>query len=79
MFKTYIIDTATGNILAPIDIPEFSWTLSIKQEQSGLVTRPTKINTEGSTGGINIRWDSIPGETPTEKPVSYTHLRAHET
>lgn len=67
MFKTYIIDTATGNILAPIDIPEFSWTLSIKQEQSGLVTRPTKINTEGSTGGINIRWDSIPGETPTEK------------
>ena len=60
-WRAYIVDTITGRILAPIDLPSFSWSVSVSD--SSLVTTKDKGVGENEVSGLKLPWTAIPGRT----------------
>lgn len=62
MWRCYICDTMTGKIVAPIDIPKFSWSLSVSD--SSFSTVKDKGVGEDDLSGITLPWSAVPAGTP---------------
>lgn len=65
MWRAYTLDTMSGQIGIPIDIPNVSWSLSISN--SSLSTTRDKGVGEGSAGGLELPWTAIPCDTQEER------------
>lgn len=70
MWRTYICDTMTGQIICPIDIPSFAWSLSVSD--STLATMRDKGTGEDDASGISLPWASIPGATAEDRVALLT-------
>lgn len=60
-----LADTITGQLDAPVDIPSFSWSMSVTD--FSLTTTKSKDVGEGDASGITIPWTGIPGSTPRQR------------
>lgn len=61
-WAAYLGDTVTGQIGAPIDLPAFSWSVSVSD--SSLATTRDKGTGEGEASSITVPWGAVPGDTP---------------
>lgn len=64
-WRAYIADTITGQLIAPIDIPSFAWSISVSD--STLSTTKDKGAGEYDASGLTLPWTSVPGSTPAER------------
>lgn len=64
-WRAYICDTMTGQLVAPIDIPSFGWSVSVSD--STLATLKDKGTGEYDASGLTIPWASVPGATAADK------------
>lgn len=60
-WRAYIFDTMTGVIRAPIDLPSFSWSMSVSD--STLSTTRDKGAGEQEASGLKLPWGAIPART----------------
>jgi hypothetical protein len=58
MWETYVFDSMTGGIVAPIDIPNLSWTLTVSS--CSLTTTRDKGTGEGDATGLTVPWGALP-------------------
>ena len=65
MWRAYLADTMTGLIDSPLDLPSFSWSMSIGD--FALTTTRGKDVGEGEASGIRVPWDAVPGSTPSAR------------
>lgn len=61
----YITDLETGRIGSYIDLPSFSWTLTVND--SSMSTTPTKHVGLDDVQSITVPWSAVPGETQRDK------------
>lgn len=64
-WRAYITDTITGRILAPIDLPSFSWSVSVAD--SSLATTKDKGVGENEVSGLKLPWTAIPAMSAGER------------
>lgn len=60
-WRAYVFDTMTGLIRCPIDLPSFSWTVSVSD--STLSTTRDKGVGEQEATGLRLPWGAIPATT----------------
>lgn len=65
MWRAYTLDTMSGQIGIPIDIPNLSWSVSVSN--SSLSTTRDKGVAEGTLGGLELPWTAIPCESQAER------------
>lgn len=65
MWKCYIAKTKTGELLDEIEIPTFSWELSLSAQT--FTTTENEGFEEGTASSFQIPWDAVPGDTLGEK------------
>lgn len=65
MWSAYLVDTIDGRIAAPIDLPSFTWTMSVTD--SAMSTTRDKSVGEGETSGLRVPWSAIPGDTASAR------------
>lgn len=70
----YLADTTTGLIDKPIDIPHFSWNLTIS-DSSLSSTQDNKGTGAMDTNDLTIPWASIPAATQAERESNLSALR----
>jgi len=72
-WSAYLCDTMTGRINAPIDLPSFSWNISISD--SSLATTRDKGVGQHETSGLTLPWEAIPGSTYEQKRRNIAPMR----
>jgi hypothetical protein len=60
MWNAYIFDTMTGRIDVPIDIPSFSWDLTVSS--SSLSISSDKGTGKADASGLKLPWSAIPAD-----------------
>lgn len=65
MWQAYLFDMTTGQIAQQIDIPSFSWSMSVSD--SAFTTTTGKEVGDDDLSGLELPWSQIPGDTPTAK------------
>lgn len=65
MWRAYITDIHTGLIGQPLDIPNFSWTVTIND--SSLSTTKSKAVGKDDVQSITLPWAAVPGHTARER------------
>lgn len=65
MFRCYLMDTMSGQLAEPIDVPNARWTVSVSD--CSLSTTRDKGVGEASLGGLQLPWAAVPGETPAAR------------
>lgn len=70
MFKTYLINTSSGQILAPIDIPSFSWKVTVSRSNF-ITTKKGTFEEATINSGVQIPWEAIPGHGSNSKSRLY--------
>lgn len=60
-WRAYVFDTMTGVIRCPLDMPAFSWTVSVSD--SSLSTTRDKGVGEQEASGLKLPWGAIPART----------------
>lgn len=65
MWRCYLCDTVTGLIRAEIEVPSFSWSISVSD--CSFDSTADKGTGEGESSGITIPWAAIPASTPEER------------
>lgn len=65
MWRCFLCDTMTGLLGAEIDIPAFSWSITISD--CSFDTTADKGTGEGEVSSIVLPWTSIPGDTPEKR------------
>lgn len=73
MWIPYLGDTMTGLLDCPIDIPSFSWMLTVSD--SSLSTTKDRGVGEDESTGLTIPWSAIPGVTAAQRSSSISSLR----
>lgn len=63
MWRTYLCDTVTGLLGAEVNIPSFSWTVTVSD--CSFDTTKDKGTGEGEASSITVPWTALPGTTPT--------------
>lgn len=61
MWTTYIFETMTGALLAPVDIPSLSWTQTVSSCSLSTTKDKGVGKLEGS--GLTIPWTALPAKT----------------
>ena len=61
----YLVDTMTGLIGSPIDLPAFSWSVSVSD--SSLATTRDKGVGENEASGLRVPWSAVPASTPAQR------------
>lgn len=74
-WRTYLGDTTTGLIDCPIDIPSFSWTITVSD--SSMSTTKDRGVGEDSATGMSVYWSEIPGTTTTQKASAVSSFRRY--
>ena len=64
-WQPYLCDTVTGQIETPIDLPAFSWSVSVSD--SSLATLKEKGLGDETISGLTVPWTSLPGDTPSAR------------
>lgn len=67
MWSLHLADTMTGLLGEPIDIPHFSWALSLTD--SSLVTGDKMAGVDELTS-LQLPWTSVPAETPQARSAA---------
>ena len=62
MWRCFLCDTMTGLLRSEIEIPAFSWTISISD--CSFSTETDKGTGEGEVSSITLPWSALPGTTP---------------
>lgn len=65
MWRCYLCDTMTGLLGAEIEIPSFSWSLTVSD--CSFDTTKDKGTGEGEASSITLPWTAIPGDTPRKR------------
>lgn len=65
MWRCWIADTRTGQLVAPLDIPSFSWSVSVGD--SSLSTMRDKGVGEDEASGLTLPWGAVPGNSARER------------
>lgn len=65
VWRTYITDAHDGTIITPIDLPSFTWSMTVND--SSLSTTPSKEVGVDDVSGITVPWNAVPGDTQREK------------
>lgn len=65
MWRCYLCDTMTGLLGAEVDIPSFSWSLTISD--CSFDTTKDKGTGEGEASSITVPWTALPGDTPSAR------------
>lgn len=61
-WNAWIFDTVTGQIRCPIDLPAFSWSITVTDSAMG-TTQDQSVG-EGEASGLRIPWSAVPATTP---------------
>lgn len=64
VWRTYITDAHDGTIITPIDLPSFTWSMTVND--SSLSTTPSKEVGVDDVSGITVPWNAVPGDTQRE-------------
>lgn len=64
-WRTYAVDTISGRILYPIDLPNFSWSVSVND--SSLSTTKSKGAGQDEVSGLKVPWTAVPANSPDER------------
>ena len=64
-WRAYLFDTVSGQIAQQIDLPAFTWSMTVAD--CALSTTKSKDVGEDEIGGLDLPWTAIPGNTPEEK------------
>ena len=64
-WRTYAVDTISGRILCPIDLPNFSWSVSVSD--SSLSTTKSKGAGQDEVSGLKVPWTAVPANSPDER------------
>lgn len=64
-WSAYLYDTMTGLLGAQIDIPSFSWSMTVSD--SGFTTTDGKNPGEDDMQSMQLPWSAVPGDTPRER------------
>ena len=65
MWEAYLFDAMTGLLAEQVDLPSFSWTLSVGD--CSLSTTRDKGTGEGDASGLRLPWPAVPGSTAAER------------
>ena len=65
MWLCYLCDTMTGELGAQIDVPAFSWSLSVSD--CSFDTTADKGTGEGEASSLTVPWQCLPGSTPEDR------------
>lgn len=65
MWLCYLCDTMTGELGAQIDVPSFSWSLSVSD--CSFDTTKDKGTGEGEASSLTVPWQCLPGSTPEDR------------
>lgn len=65
MWSAYLFDSMTGLLAEQIDLPSFSWTLSVGD--CSLSTTRDKGTGEADASGLRLPWSAVPGRTAEER------------
>lgn len=65
MWSTYLFDVLSGRLIAPIDIPNASWSMTVSN--ASLSTTKDKGTGEDDISGLTVPWSAVPGETRETK------------
>lgn len=64
-WNAYIVDTISGQIMCPIDLPNFSWSVSVAD--SSLSTTKSKGVGQDEVSGLKVPWTAVPANSPGER------------
>lgn len=67
-WAAYLADTMTGLLAAPIDLPSFSWSVSVSD--SSLATTRDKGVGEDEGSGIRVPWSAVPASTASQRAAA---------
>lgn len=67
-WAAYLYDTTTGLLDQQIDIPSFTWSMTISD--SALATAQGKGTGEDDISGLELPWSQIPGTTPAARATA---------
>lgn len=73
MWRTYLADTMTGVMGAPIDLSSFRWTLSVSD--SSLATVRDKGIGSIDASGMQVPWSAVPASTPEGRASAIASMR----
>ena len=73
MWRTYLADTMTGAVGAPIELPSFRWSLSVSD--SSLQTTRDKGTGELDATGLQVPWTAVPAQTPEGRAQALASMR----
>ncbi|MBY8967940.1 hypothetical protein KHP57_19835, partial [Algiphilus sp. NNCM1] len=59
------MDTISGQIMCPIDLPNFSWSVSVAD--SSLSTTKSKGVGQNEVSGLKVPWTAVPANSPSER------------
>jgi len=72
-WRCYTCDTMSGRLDVPIDIPSFSWALTVSD--SSFDTQKDKGTGEMDVSGLTIPWSAIPADKPGDRESMLATLR----
>ena len=64
-WRAYVVDTISGQIMCPIDLPSFSWSVSVAD--SSFSTTKSKGVGQGEVSGLKVPWTAVPANSPSER------------
>ena len=64
-WRSWVFETMTGVIHAPIDLPKFAWSVDVSD--SSLATLKDKGVGDLDLSGVTVPWGSVPGDTMQAK------------
>lgn len=65
VWRSWIFETMTGIIHAPIDLPKFAWSVDVSD--SSLATLKDKGVGDLDLSGVTVPWSAVPGDTMQAK------------
>lgn len=72
-WRAYVCDTMTGLIAFPIDLPAFSWSLTVSD--SSMRTTSGKGTGEGEASSLKVPWSAVPGADAAARASALASLR----
>lgn len=64
-WAAYITDTMTGMVLSRVDMPAFSWTITVSD--ASLATLKQKGTGSGTVSGVQLPWSALDATTPAAR------------
>ena len=72
-WSAYLYDTMTGLLAEPVDVPNFTWSMTVSD--SSFSTSQGKGVGDDEVGGLELPWSQIPGDTPAARAAVWFTCR----